>query len=154
MAAASPGDTLRFMRPLGLCLACLLSVACATPAPTSTRPAPQGGSHEDGAVFAEPGYTKPREKDRGCVGRRIKLPPGATYSGLVTVKFLVGSDGSIGRVERLTPLSDGSAPEGTVKRFDERLEGAIRSCDFEPGLDPKGIPRDIWLILPFVFVRP
>lgn len=87
------------------------------------------------------------------MGRRITLPPGAAYSGGITVKVLVKSDGSVGSVERLTPMTDGTAPAGTVKRFDERLEGAIRSCDFEPGRDPQGTPMNIWLIIPVVFAR-
>lgn len=100
-----------------------------------------------------PGYTKPKERDRGCVARRITMPSGVTFAGTVLVKFLVRADGTTERFERLTPLSDGSAPQGTVKRFDDRLYAAIRSCAFEPGLDSKGIPRNIWLILPLRFER-
>jgi hypothetical protein len=141
------------MRPVAICLACLMSASCASPAP-SERTATQGVAQDGEALFAVAGFTKPREKDKGCIGRHVTLPTGVVFTGSVAVKFLVRSDGTVERYERLTEMSDGQAPKGTLQRFDDRLRAAIRSCAFEPGRDAQGIPRNIWMVLPLQFARP
>ena len=83
------------------------------------------------------------------MGRRLAIPSGVTDR--LVVRILVKSDGTVGRVDRLTELQ---AQQEFVKRFDEHVEAVIRSCAFEPGRDEEGRPQDIWLILPIRFVRP
>jgi len=99
---------------------------------------------EDAPAFATAGFVKPSEKDRGCVGRSVRIP--REFQGFVknlTVKFAVGRDGVPSLYECLTPDTD--------KRIADAVWQAIQSCQFSPGTDPRGQPQKIWLILPLRF---
>jgi hypothetical protein len=96
--------------------------------------------------MAEPGYTKPREREPGCVGRQIAMPSGVT--GRIVIRIRVAADGIVKRVDR---LSDVNVPLAYKKMVDDLVESGVRSCAFEPGRDPEGRPQEIWLILPLRF---
>jgi hypothetical protein len=81
------------------------------------------------------------------------MPSGVAFKGTIKVKFRVRADGTTDRFECMTPLTDGTAPSGTVDRVLGRMEAAVHSCAFEPGRDPTGKPMDIWLLLPIHFAR-
>jgi periplasmic protein TonB len=99
---------------------------------------------EEAPAFATSGYVKPAEKERGCVGRSVRIP--RDLQGIVasmTIKFAVGRDGHPSRFEVLTEVPD--------KRFAEAVWQAVQSCPFTPGLDSRGQPQLIWMILPIRF---
>lgn len=101
---------------------------------------------EEAPAFATSGYVKPAEKEKGCVGRNVRIPRdlhGAVVA--VTVKFAVGRDGKPGLFEVLTDTPD--------KRFDAAIWQAVQSCPFTPGLDARGQPQRIWMILPIRFAK-
>jgi protein TonB len=99
---------------------------------------------EEAPAFATSGYVKPQERERGCVGRAVRIP--RDLSGVVTsitVKFAVGADGRATRFEALSEVPD--------KRISDAVWQAVQSCQFSPGLDPRGKPHSIWMILPIRF---
>ena len=101
---------------------------------------------EDAPAFATSGYVKPAEREKGCVGRSVRLPP--DLQGVmtrVTVKFAVGADGKPKLFEVMEDTPD--------KRIDTAILRAVQSCAFSPGLDPRGKPQSIWMILPIRFAR-
>jgi protein TonB len=101
---------------------------------------------EEAPAFATSGFVKPAEREKGCVGRNIRVP--RDLQGMmtsVTVKFAVGSDGRPKLFEVLTDTPD--------KRFDAAIWQAVQGCAFTPGLDPRGKPTSIWMILPIRFTR-
>jgi protein TonB len=78
------------------------------------------------------------------VSRSIRWP--RELAGLVssvTVKFAIGRDGKPSRFEALSELPD--ARMGGV------IWQAIQACQFTPGLDARGQPQLIWMILPLRF---
>lgn len=95
-----------------------------------------------GPAPAGPGYTRPKEVEKGCVGRSVRLPQDATPPRRATLKFAVGRDGRVGPVEVLEPV----APEVAAA-----LTRALQSCTFEPGRGPDGAPAEIWVFLPLRF---
>jgi protein TonB len=99
---------------------------------------------EDAPAFATSGYVKPAEREKGCVGRSVRVPRDlqGTMSS-ITVKFSVGRDGKPGNFSVLTDSPD--------KRFDAAIWQAVQGCTFSPGLDPRGKPQSIWMILPIRF---
>lgn len=101
---------------------------------------------EDAPAYATSGFVKPAEREKNCVGRSIRLPP--DLNGVmtrITVKFAVGADGKPRLFEVLEETPD--------KRIDTSIWRAVQSCAFSPGLDPKGKPHSIWMILPIRFAR-
>jgi hypothetical protein len=94
-------------------------------------------------VFATSGYTKPAEVEKGCVGRSVRVPAELeSFNGSATVKFVVMRDGTAKGFEVITD---------TPRPLVDAIWQAVQSCKFTPGLDSKGTPRDIWMILPFRF---
>ncbi len=61
----------------------------------------------------------------------------------MTIKFAVGRDGRPSRFEVLTDVPD--------KRIAEAVWQAVQGCPFPPGLDSRGQPQLIWMILPIRF---
>jgi periplasmic protein TonB len=99
---------------------------------------------EEAPAFATSGYVKPAEKEKGCVGRSVRVPRDLQGTvGSATVKFAVGRDGRPSRFEVLTDIPD--------KRFGDAIWQGIQSCQFTPGLDARGKPQLIWMILPLRF---
>ncbi len=101
---------------------------------------------EDAPAFATSGYVKPAEREKGCVGRSVRVPrdlQGAVST--MTVKFSVGRDGKPGNFSVLTESPD--------KRFDAAIWQAVQACTFSPGLDPRGKPTTIWMMLPIRFTQ-
>jgi protein TonB len=99
---------------------------------------------EEAPAFATSGYVKPAEKEKGCVGRSVRWP--RELAGIVstmTVKFAVGRDGRPSRFEVLTDVPD--------ERMKTVVWNAIQACQFTPGLDARGKPQLIWMILPLRF---
>jgi protein TonB len=99
---------------------------------------------EEAPAFATTGYVKPAEKEKGCVGRSVRMP--RELQGIVTtvtVKFAVGPDGRTRLFEVLSDIPD--------KRLRDQIQQAVQHCEFTPGLDPKGKPQLIWMILPLRF---
>ena len=101
---------------------------------------------EDAPAYATSGFVKPAEREKNCVSRSIRLPP--DLNGVmtrITVKFAVGADGKPKLFEVLEDTPD--------KRIDTAIWRAVQACAFSPGLDPKGKPHSIWMILPIRFAR-
>ncbi|HET9553203.1 MAG TPA: energy transducer TonB [Anaeromyxobacteraceae bacterium] len=101
---------------------------------------------EDAPAYATSGFVKPAEKEKGCVGRSVRIP--RDLGGIitsVTVKFAVGRDGRPGLFEVMSDIPD--------KRIGEAIWQAIQSCQFTPGIDPRGQPQRLWMILPIRFVN-
>jgi protein TonB len=99
---------------------------------------------EEAPAFATSGYVKPAEKEKGCVSRSVRIPRDLT--GVVTnitVKFAIGRDGRASRFETLTDVPD--------KRISDAVWQAVQNCRFTPGLDARGQPQLIWMILPIRF---
>jgi protein TonB len=104
------------------------------------------GAHEveEAPAFATSGYVKPTEKEKGCVGRSVRVPRDLQGTvGNVTVKFAIGRDGRPSRFEVLTDVPD--------SRFKDAIWQAVQNCSFSPGLDARGQPQLIWMILPIRF---
>jgi hypothetical protein len=94
-------------------------------------------------VFATSGYVKPAEVEKGCVGRSVRVPAELeSFNGRATAKFVVMRDGTVKGFEVITE---------TPRPLVDAIWQAVQSCKFTPGLDSKGTPRDIWMILPFRF---
>jgi protein TonB len=99
---------------------------------------------EEAPSFATSGYVKPAEKEKGCVGRSVRIP--RDLQGLVTtvtVKFAIGRDGQPSPFSVLSEVPD--------KRIGDALWQAVQACQFTPGLDARGQPQKIWVILPIRF---
>jgi protein TonB len=118
------------------------------PASFGERPAaaaPAGDAVEDAPRWVTTGFRKPVEAEPGCVAAAIRLP--ADLAGFVsqriTVKFAVGRDGSIGRVEILGELPD--------RRIETAILRALGSCRWRPGADARGEAIALWVILPIRF---
>ncbi len=89
-------------------------------------------------------YQKPRELERGCVGRSNRLPD--TLAGppdQVVLQFKVSKRG--------VPNSFGLLTPGSVELL-RALSEAASSCGFEPGRAGDD-PAEIWMILPVRFQR-
>jgi len=128
------------MLPLPLLL---LLAAGPVVVPEPAVPSPAATNQLSSPVFAEGGYVKPAEVEKGCVGRNVRVPNDlAQFSGSVTTKFAVMRDGSVKLFEALS-----DAPEPLVNAIWQAIQG----CKFTPGLDAKGTPVNIWMILPFHF---
>jgi protein TonB len=101
---------------------------------------------EDAPAFATSGYVKPAEREKNCVSKNIRVP--RDLQGMmtsVTVKFSVGRDGKPANFSVLNDTPD--------KRFDAAIWQAVQGCAFTPGLDPKGKPTTIWMMLPIRFTK-
>jgi len=99
---------------------------------------------EDAPAFATSGFIKPAEKEKGCIGRSVRMP--RELAGLIstaTVKFAVGRDGKPSLFEVLSDLPD--------PRLGDVIWRAIQSCEFSPGRDVRGQPQKIWMIMPLRF---
>jgi protein TonB len=99
---------------------------------------------EDAPAYATSGFVRPAERQRGCVGRSVRIP--RELQGIitsVTVKFAVGRDGKPSLFETLSDVPD--------KRIADAIWQAIQACEFTAGLDPRGQPQKIWMILPLRF---
>jgi protein TonB len=104
------------------------------------------GAHqvEEAPAFATSGYVKPAEREKGCVGRSVRMPRDlAGVVTAITVKFAVGRDGRPSRFETLSEVPD--------KRISDAVWQAVQNCQFSPGLDARGQPQLIWMILPIRF---
>ena len=64
-------------------------------------------------------------------------------TGPVTVKFAVGRDGAVGRIEVLAALPD--------RRIETAIVRALTTCRWRPGADASGQPIALWVILPIRF---
>jgi hypothetical protein len=118
-------------------LALLLLLAAAPPVPTPSA------AGELAVLDSAAGYVKPAEVEKGCVGRSIRVPRElASFSGNATVKFAVMRDGT---VRHFSALTDTPGP------LADAIWQAIQGCRFTPGLDPKGTPVPIWMVLPLRF---
>jgi protein TonB len=99
---------------------------------------------EEAPAYATSGFKKPAEVEKGCVGRSVRTP--RELQGLVstvTVKFAIGRDGKPSLFEAISDVPD--------KRIADAIWQAIQSCQFTPGIDPRGQPQKIWMILPIRF---
>lgn len=93
-------------------------------------------------VALGPGWFKPAELEKGCVGRAIVMPPGLAGSGRVVVKFAVQVDGTADRVE---------VPEVVPRLIAEAIAAAVKGCRFSPGRAPDGKRAAVWTTLPLRF---
>jgi protein TonB len=101
---------------------------------------------EDAPVYASAGYVKPREVDKGCVGRNVRIP--RDLQGFVaggTFRFAVRADGSI------TQFGPAAAGQNVPDRILAAVFNAVQGCKWIPGTDPAGKPTNIWVILPLRF---
>lgn len=90
-------------------------------------------------------YKKPRMKQPGCIQNGIRIPRSfapALTQGPVTVKFLIGPDGTVSRFQSLSIVPVPIARE---------LRRAVYACKWVPGLDAGGKPASIWAIVPLHF---
>lgn len=112
----------------------------------SDQPAARrGGEIEDAPQYASAGFRRPAERDPGCLRRAIRVPRelAGYVSGQVVLKFAVGRDGAVGRIEVMAGEPDG--------RIVEAIAQALRACAWVPGADARGIPVALWVILPLRF---
>jgi len=101
---------------------------------------------EDAPAFATSGYVKPAEREKNCVSKNVRVPRDLQgMMATVTVKFSVGRDGKPANFSVLNDTPD--------KRFDAAIWAAVQACAFSPGLDPKGKPTTIWMMLPIRFTK-
>lgn len=120
-------------------------VVAPMPAAADAARAGPGDGIEEAPQWLTSGFRRPAEVEPGCVAAAIRLPPelAGYVSGPLTVKFAVGRDGQVGRIQVV-----GAVP-------DRRIEGAIvralQSCRWRPGADARGEPIAIWVILPIRF---
>jgi hypothetical protein len=111
-------------------------------APPQTPPAGAGAPDPDWPAFATAGYVKPREAERGCVGRSLGMTRklAERYPGSITMKFAVDRSGRPGPVVVLTDGLDGESTQAVGL--------AVQSCRWITGRDPWGRPATLWVILP------
>jgi protein TonB len=109
------------------------------------EPYSRGGELEDAPQYVTTGFRKPAEASPGCVRGAIRMPPDlAGYvSGPTTVKFAVGRDGTVGRVEVLGAALD--------ERIVEVIRRGLRACRWLPGADAQGRPVALWVVMPLRF---
>jgi TonB family protein len=102
---------------------------------------------EDAPRFAVEGFQKPRMAEPGCVQAAVRLPRElvARLAGPVTVKFAVGTDGTVGLFEVVGQVPD--------RRVADALRSAIQSCRFLPGADAQGRKTRLWVVMPIRFER-
>jgi protein TonB len=115
------------------------------PASYDEAPARTDGGVEEAPRWVTTGFRKPAEEVPGCVASSIRLPPDLAgfVSERLTVKFAVGRDGSVGRVELLGDLPD--------RRIEAAILRALGACRWRPGADARGEPIALWVILPIRF---
>jgi protein TonB len=103
-----------------------------------------GDDFEDAPQWMTSGFRRPAEVQPGCVGSSVRLPPelAGFVSGPVTVKFAVGRDGAVGRVEVMGDLPI---------RVQAAIAHALQACRWRAGADARGQPIAIWVILPLRF---
>lgn len=116
----------------------------APPVEREERPAAADG-FEEAPRWVTTGFRRPSEVQAGCVAAAIRLPPelAGFVSGPVTVKFAVGRDGAVGRIEVLAALPD--------RRIETAIVRALTTCRWRPGADASGQPIALWVILPIRF---
>jgi protein TonB len=104
-----------------------------------------GGGIEEAPVYAGgAGYASAREKERGCVGRAVRVPRElAGIVSAVTAKFAVRPGG---RITDFTLL--GNVPD---KRIEQAVWNAIQECDWVVATDPTGKAVSMWVMLPLRF---
>ena len=77
--------------------------------------------------------------------RGLRLPRDLTSRPwVVTARFPVGADGTLGAIEVLGDVAD--------PRVAEAVRRAIRGCAFVPGADAQGRPTRLWAVMPIRFV--
>ncbi len=105
----------------------------------------RGSEFEDAPQYVTTGFRKPAEAVPGCVRGAIRMPPDlAGYvSGPTTVKFAVGRDGTVGRVEVLGAALDA--------RVVDVIRRGLHACRWLPGADAQGRPVALWVVMPLRF---
>jgi len=103
------------------------------------------GGIEEAAQYFTAGFRRPVEENPGCFASRLRLPQDLTgfVSEVLTVKFVVGREGRVGKVEILSEVPD--------RRIALAIENALRICRWHPGADGTGQPVALWVILPLRF---
>jgi len=103
------------------------------------------GGIEEAAQYFTAGFRRPVEENPGCFAASLRLPPDLTgfISEVLTVKFVVGREGRIGKIELLSQVPD--------RRIALAIENALRICHWRPGADGTGQPIALWVILPLRF---
>ncbi|BDG10696.1 energy transducer TonB [Anaeromyxobacter paludicola] len=108
---------------------------------------PRGAAEEieEAPQYATGGFRRPAEARPGCVRELVRLPPelAGFVSGLISVRFAVARDGSVGLVELLTPGGD--------PRVEQAIRRAVLACRFVPGADAQGRPVRLWVVMPVRF---
>ncbi|HYG66554.1 MAG TPA: energy transducer TonB [Anaeromyxobacteraceae bacterium] len=114
-------------------------------APVPEEPRRAGDEIEEAPQYATAGFRRPAELEPGCIARAIRLPPelAGFVSGPITVRFAVGRDGRVGRIELLTPAPD--------RRIEVAIQRALQGCGWRPGTDPRGVPLALWVVMPIRF---
>ncbi|HYG68134.1 MAG TPA: hypothetical protein VD838_10760, partial [Anaeromyxobacteraceae bacterium] len=90
-------------------------------------------------------WEKPRTKQNGCVQFAVRIPEAfqsAVSGGPVSVKFLIGADGTPSRFQMVSNVPLPVARE---------LRRAVYSCEWVAGRDAAGVPAPIWVLLPMRF---
>ena len=103
------------------------------------------GGGEEAPRYMTAGFRAPREKERGCIGGSMRIPPNLAgfVSGPITVKFAVRRDGSIGQVQIMSQIPD--------PRIGDIIRQGLSHCEWIPGADAQGNPTSIWVIQPIRF---
>jgi len=105
---------------------------------------PRTNEVEEAPAYATSGFKKPAEVVKGCVGSNVRVPRDlAGLISTVTVKFAIGRDGKPSLFEVISDIPD--------KRIGDQIWQAIQGCQFTPGIDPRGQPQKLWMILPLRF---
>jgi TonB family protein len=100
---------------------------------------------EDAPRYPGEGFRRPRLADADCIRSALRVPRDAVerLSGPVTVRFAVGRDGAVSRIEVLGGVSD--------RRVTDGIAAAVRACPFVPGADAQGEPTALGVTLPVRF---
>lgn len=103
------------------------------------------GRFEEAPRYMTAGFRAPRERDRGCLARSMRVPRelAGFVSGPITVKFAVRRDGSIGQLQIMSQVPD--------PRIGDAIRQALQSCEWVAGADAQGNPTSIWVIQPIRF---
>ncbi len=89
------------------------------------------------------GWTRPQAVEPGCIAAHIQLPVALRGARRpVTVKFAVGTDGSISLFHTLTAVPPALA---------NAIRDAVHGCAWRARTAPDGTPARIWVILPLGF---
>ena len=104
-----------------------------------------GDGIEEAAQYFTAGFRRPVEENPGCFASTLRLPQDLTgfISEVLTVKFVVGREGRVGKIELLSQVPD--------RRIAVAIENALRTCHWHPGADGTGQPIALWVILPLRF---